>query len=102
MRLGKVRARRNGTARVAVRVSVAGRLGVSDTRKRRRRLKHTARRATKAGVVTLKLTPSRLGRRALRHKGRLRIRAKIVFRPAAGGKAIGRRLTVRLRLHRHA
>ena len=52
--------------------------------------------STKAGKLTLRLTPTRAGRRALHGSGTLKTRLKLVFTPVGGGRqtTVVRRVTL--------
>ena len=98
LRLTSVRRRRDGTATVRVAVPSAGRVVATDARRRKRRVRRAARSARGPGVVSLRLKPSRLGRRTLRRRGRVRLTARIAFTPEKGDRSAKRlRLTLRQR-----
>jgi peptidoglycan/xylan/chitin deacetylase (PgdA/CDA1 family) len=77
------RSRRNGTAKLRVYVGCAGEVRVVD-RKRRRRLRRASLLAHHAGVVTVGLGPTRLGRQVLTKKGKFRAAAEVTFTPFPG------------------
>ena len=70
------------------------------TRRGRRRTISLGRASTiarRAGVVTLRLSPSRRSRAALRGLRRIRVSARVTFRPATGEAATVSRRTVTVR-----
>lgn len=116
-RIARVKAnRRNGTAVLFVRVPGAGLVTVSDAnagrrgqrahRSRARRHRRSSRgkvravtaKARGAGVLRIRLKPTRLGRGILKRRHRLRTRVKAVYTPASGARRVARAVvTLKLR-----
>jgi len=114
LRIARVRTNgRNGTATLFVRVpgpglvtamEKAGHSGKAHRSRASRRGKAARRtiraitvKARAAGVVGLRLKPTRLGRRILRRKHRLPVRVSVLYTSASGARQIaGRRVVLRL------
>jgi hypothetical protein len=94
------RAAKDGSIRLTLRVTQAGRLSARATvGSGRKTITYAARtaRAKQAGRVTVTLKPTRSGRRALRRHRRLTVAVTVTYKASAGGTATTRRATLRLR-----
>jgi hypothetical protein len=92
----------NGTGKLTLEVTGPGELGVIDgsakaTMNRKRRINRISRTVTQGGRVTLKIRPSKRGRRVLRRKGKLAVPVRITFTPDTGSP-MARTLKLKLRL----
>lgn len=96
---------RDGSLRLRVAATGRGRLTVTGrerARPRRAALTTVRRRVSRAGIQALVLRPTAAARRVLRREGRLAIRVRVTFRPAAGGRTttVARTVVLRLRAAR--
>jgi hypothetical protein len=111
---GRVKALRDGTARLPVNVPGPGLLGLVDDRAatgatvavvtraaaKKARVKPVKKTVTKAGTITLKIKPSKAGKRVLRRKHRLKVKVRISFTPAGGKTSANQTASVTLKLKR--
>ncbi|WP_445150431.1 hypothetical protein [Baekduia sp. Peel2402] len=96
------RVRRDGSLRLTVKVTGAGRVSATarariGATKRITYASGAARRARRAGTLTLTLKPTRIDARTLRRKHRLTLTVTTTFRPTSGAKAATRTTTLKLR-----
>lgn len=96
------RVRRDGSVRLTVKITSGGRVSATArakaaATKRITYASSTARRARRAGTITLTLKPTRTGARTLRRKHRLTLTVTTTFRPASGGTTARRTTTLKLR-----
>jgi hypothetical protein len=106
---GKLRALRDGTARLPITLPGPGMLGITDDRvaaaaksKPKARVKRIKRSVAKAGKVTVRIRPSKAGRRTLRRKHKLKVTLRVSFTPS-GAKSSAqttKRLTLKLKRKR--
>jgi hypothetical protein len=109
IRFGKVRALRDGTARLPITLPGPGLLNVTDDRvaaaakrKPKARVKRVKRNIAKAGKVTVRIRPSKTGKRTLRRKRKLKVTLRVSFTPS-GAKSSAqttKRLTLKLKRKR--
>jgi hypothetical protein len=86
---GRVRALRDGTARLPITLPGPGLLGITDDRataaarhKPKARVKRIRRNIAKAGTVTVRIRPSKSGKRTLRRKHKLKVKLRVTFTPS--------------------
>lgn len=80
--------KKNGTATLKVNVPGAGKLTAFDAKKKApKRIKKATAPTTAAGVATLKLKPTRAGKKTLKEKGKLKFKALVTFTPTGGTAA---------------
>jgi len=96
--LGKpVLNRKKGTAQLPVTVPGAGTLKISDVKKTKRRVKTKTVQASAAGTLNLPVKPTKLGRKILAAKGKLKVKVAVTFTPTGGFAATQtKKLTLRL------
>jgi hypothetical protein len=92
----------NGTGKLTLEVTGPGVLHAIDgsakaTTKHKRRIKPISRGVAQGGRVTLKIRPTKRGRRVLRRKGKLAVPVRITFTPATGSP-LARTIKLKLRL----
>jgi hypothetical protein len=95
----------NGRAKLTVEVTGPGVLEALDGavtkaaaiegKKLKHRIKRTSKSVVQAGLVTLRIKPSKAGRRILRRKGKLAVPVRVIFTPASGSQATQ---TIKLKL----
>jgi hypothetical protein len=97
------RVRRDGSVRLTLKVTGAGRVSATAravaSGSRRVTYASGAARARRAGTIMLTLKPTRAGARALRRRHRLTTTVALAFRPTASPATIARRTTT-LKLRR--
>ncbi len=109
IRFGKARALRDGTARLPITLPGPGLLGITDDRvaaaakrKPKARVKRVKRNIAKAGKLTVRIRPSKSGKRTLRRKHKLKVTLRVIFTPS-GAKSSAqttKRLTLKLKRKR--
>lgn len=108
---GRLRALGDGTARLPVTVRGPGLLRAADDRaaaagatlsakKGKARIKPVKRNVKKAGTVTLKIVPSKAGKRALRRKHKLKVKLRVTFTPTGARTSAIETKSVTLKLKR--
>ena len=76
----------------------AGRAQEEEERARKALIARTRVVATKAGPVKVKIRPSKAGKKALRRKGRLRVKVKLTYTPTGGtARSTTKRVTLKLK-----
>lgn len=96
--LGKpVLNRKKGTAKLPVTVPGAGTLKIADVKKTKKRVKSKTVQVSAAGTTRLPVKPTKLGRKALEAKGKLKVKVSVTFTPTGGfpGKRT-KKLTLKL------
>ncbi|MBV9311274.1 MAG: hypothetical protein JOZ73_10595 [Solirubrobacterales bacterium] len=113
--VGQVHSLANGTANVPVTLPGPGLLTARDaktaggasvsvvgqTAAKKARVKSIRKTVTRAGTVTLKIKPSKLGKRTLRHRHKLKVKLRITFTPSGSKTSITKTVTVTLKLKHH-
>ncbi len=79
--------KKKGTATLQVSVPGAGSLTASDVKRKGKRIQDAVTTASAAGIVTLTLKPTGSGRKTLKAKGKLAIKALVTFTPTGGTAA---------------
>ena len=104
---GRVRALRDGTARLPITLPGPGRLGITDDRARaaakrkpKARVKRIRRTIKKAGTVVVRIRPSKPGRRTLRRKHKLKVKLRVTFTPAGAKSSAVTTKSLTLKLKR--
>jgi hypothetical protein len=104
---GKPRALRDGTVRLPITLPGPGLLGISDDRataaakrKPKARVKSIRRNIKKAGKVTLRIRPSKSGRRTLRARRKLKVKLRVKFTPSGAQSSAVTTKSVTLKLKR--
>jgi hypothetical protein len=96
--LGKpVLNKKKGTAKLPVTVPGAGTLKIADVKKTKKRIKAKTVQATAAGTLKLPVKPTKLGRKTLNAKGKLKVKVAVTFTPTGGLAATQtKKLTLKL------
>lgn len=97
-RFGKpILKKRTGTAKLPVTVPGAGTLKIVDVKKQGKRIKGKILQTSAAGTLNLPVTPTKPGRKALRNRGKLKLKVAVTFTPIGGlAAAQTRKLTLKL------
>ena len=106
---GRVRALGDGTARLPITLAGPGLLRITDDqataaakRKPKARVKPIRRNIAKKGTVTVRIRPSKSGKRTLRRKHKLKVKLRVTFTPsgAKSSAVTTKRLTLKLKRKR--
>jgi hypothetical protein len=90
--------KKNGTAKLPVTVPGAGTLQIADAKvKGKKRVKAKTVQVTAAGTFSLPIKPTNFARKALKKKGKLKLKVAVTFTPTGGSAATQtRKLTLKL------
>jgi hypothetical protein len=104
---GRVRALGDGTARLPITLPGPGLLRITDDRataaakrKPKARVKGIRRNIKKAGKVTVRIRPSKAGKRTLRRKHKLKVKLRVTFTPSGAKSSAVTTKTLTLKLKR--
>lgn len=89
--------KKKGTAKLPVTVPGAGTLTIADVKQTKKRIKAKTVQAGAAGTLNLPVKPTKLARKTLSNKGKLKIKVAVTFTPTGGFAAtVTRKMTLKL------
>jgi hypothetical protein len=91
---GRLRVQQAGAS---LAVASAKKKGKKKRKKKAALIKSVTLNPTKAGPVTVKIRPSKAGKKLLAKKGKFKVKVKITFTPKAGGKGLSFTKTIKMK-----